>query len=72
MVWTELGGGSCCAAARCGNRCRESTFLSTVPVGRIGEPEELVGTIIYFASDASEYVTGVCLPVDGGFLSDGV
>lgn len=46
--------------------------LERIPIGRVGEPSELVGTVIYLASDASEYVTGVCIPVDGGFLADGV
>ncbi len=34
---------------------------------RYGEPEELIGTAIWLASDASRFVTGVVVPVDGGF-----
>ena len=40
-----------------------------VPLGRYGEPEELVGTVIYLASKASDYVTGHTLVIDGGWTS---
>src|SRR5690606_15654007 len=42
--------------------------LTRVPAGRMGNPEEFVAAVIYLASDASGYVTGTCLPVDGGIL----
>ena len=38
-------------------------------MGRVGQPEDLVGPVIFLASDMSRYVTGVTLPVDGGFLA---
>jgi 2-deoxy-D-gluconate 3-dehydrogenase len=38
-----------------------------VPAGRWGEPQDLAGTAIFLASPASDFVTGVALPVDGGF-----
>jgi NAD(P)-dependent dehydrogenase (short-subunit alcohol dehydrogenase family) len=44
-------------------------ILSLVPMGRFGEPEELKGAVVYLASEASKYVTGIVLPVDGGQLA---
>ena len=38
-------------------------------MGRVGQPEELVGPVVFLASDMASYVTGVTLPVDGGFLA---
>lgn len=38
------------------------------PAGRLGEHEELAATLIWLASDASSYVTGVTVPVDGGLV----
>lgn len=42
------------------------------PMKRLAEVDELVGTILYLASPATNFVTGVCIPVDGGFLADGI
>ena len=41
-------------------------LTAKIPMGRFGEPEELVGPAVFLASDASSLVTGVTLPVDGG------
>lgn len=44
-------------------------YLEGVPMGRVGEPEELVGPLLFLVSDAASYVTGAMLPVDGGYLT---
>lgn len=36
-------------------------------MGRFGEPGDLIGTVVWLASPASSFVTGVVVPVDGGF-----
>ncbi|WP_433503144.1 SDR family NAD(P)-dependent oxidoreductase [Pseudonocardia halophobica] len=46
----------------------ERTVAERIPAGRLGRPEDLLGAIVYLASDASAYVTGSTLTVDGGFL----
>lgn len=51
---------------------RGKELLMRTPMGRFGKTEELVGSAIYLASDASAFVTGEVLVVDGGFLASGV
>lgn len=46
---------------------RGESAIRNTPFGRFGEPDELVGTLIWLCSDASRFVTGVTVPVDGGF-----
>jgi NAD(P)-dependent dehydrogenase (short-subunit alcohol dehydrogenase family) len=46
---------------------RGQTIINGTPFGRFGEPEELIGTAVWLASEASRFVTGVVIPVDGGF-----
>jgi 2-dehydro-3-deoxy-D-gluconate 5-dehydrogenase len=48
---------------------RFAYFQSRIPLGRWGKPSDLKGTVIFLASAASDYVTGVNLPVDGGYLA---
>jgi NAD(P)-dependent dehydrogenase (short-subunit alcohol dehydrogenase family) len=43
--------------------------LSGIPIGRMGEPHEIVGPVVFLVSDAASMVTGVVLPVDGGNLA---
>jgi NAD(P)-dependent dehydrogenase (short-subunit alcohol dehydrogenase family) len=38
-----------------------------IPMGRIGESHEVAGAIVFLASDAASFITGACLPVDGGY-----
>lgn len=44
-------------------------FADQTPMARLGTPDDLVGPLLFLASDASDYVTGVDLLVDGGFTS---
>lgn len=46
---------------------RGEAAIRHTPFGRFGRPEELVGTLIWLCSDSSRFVTGVTVPVDGGF-----
>jgi len=46
---------------------RGKTILNITPFNRFGNPDELIGTVIWLASDASQFVTGTIVPVDGGF-----
>jgi NAD(P)-dependent dehydrogenase (short-subunit alcohol dehydrogenase family) len=44
-------------------------YASRVPLGRIAEADEIATTVVFLASDAASYVTGVPLPVDGGYVA---
>lgn len=46
----------------------DNEHLKVIPMGRIGELEDLDGALLLLASEASAYITGVCIPVDGGHL----
>lgn len=46
---------------------RGQKVIAQTPYGRFGRPEELIGGLIYLCSDASAFVTGINLPIDGGF-----
>jgi NAD(P)-dependent dehydrogenase (short-subunit alcohol dehydrogenase family) len=48
---------------------RLEKFLGRIPMGRVGQPEELVGPVVFLASSLSTYITGATLAVDGGFLA---
>jgi NAD(P)-dependent dehydrogenase (short-subunit alcohol dehydrogenase family) len=48
---------------------RGQAIISHTPAGRLGLPEDLVGTLFWLVSPASAFVTGVVIPVDGGFSS---
>jgi NAD(P)-dependent dehydrogenase (short-subunit alcohol dehydrogenase family) len=51
---------------------RGQELLMRTPMGRFGKTEELIGAAVFLASDASSFVTGQTLVVDGGFLASGV
>jgi NAD(P)-dependent dehydrogenase (short-subunit alcohol dehydrogenase family) len=46
---------------------RAKTIISITPFKRFGNPDEIIGTALWLASDASKFVTGTIIPVDGGF-----
>jgi len=45
--------------------------IARTPLGRVGEPEEVAAAVVFLCTGAASYITGVCLPVDGGFLASG-
>lgn len=51
-------------------RPKAQRSVDATPMHRMGEPNELMGTLIWLASDASSYVTGLTVTVDGGYLLD--
>jgi NAD(P)-dependent dehydrogenase (short-subunit alcohol dehydrogenase family) len=46
---------------------RGQQIIDHTPMGRYGEPGDLIGTLVWLISDASKFVTGIVVPVDGGF-----
>ena len=47
----------------------QSAMLDKIPMHRFGQLGDLAGAVVFLASDASAYVTGQCIPVDGGYLA---
>jgi NAD(P)-dependent dehydrogenase (short-subunit alcohol dehydrogenase family) len=45
------------------------SFLKRIPIGRLGEPEDFIGTVIYLSSKASDFMTGAVLCLDGGYTA---
>lgn len=50
------------------NKSKYDEIVQRIPVGRWGKPSDLIGTAIFLASSASDYLCGAIIPVDGGFL----
>ena len=50
---------------------RGQHIVAHTPLGRFGAPEDLIGTALWLASDAARFVTGIVVPVDGGFSAYG-
>ena len=48
---------------------RSAWIHSRIPMGRVGSPTDLGGAVVFLASDASSYMTGTILNVDGGWLA---
>jgi NAD(P)-dependent dehydrogenase (short-subunit alcohol dehydrogenase family) len=51
---------------------RGEEILMRTPMGRFGKVEELIGIAVLLASDGASFLTGQCIPVDGGYLASGV
>jgi len=60
---TNIGGGRMHEAET------ERLFAESLPIGRMGNPEEIGGVALLLASDASSFVTGATIPVDGGAIA---
>ena len=56
------------ATANYSENYKRKIIQARIPIGRIGDPTDIAATAVFLASDASSYITGVSLPVDGGVL----
>ncbi|MDB5913230.1 MAG: short-chain dehydrogenase, partial [Ramlibacter sp.] len=63
FIHTGIGGG------RLDDAAVRDRLAARVPLGRIGQPQELGGLTLLLASDAGSYITGTVIPVDGGVLA---
>jgi NAD(P)-dependent dehydrogenase (short-subunit alcohol dehydrogenase family) len=50
---------------------RGEKIIANTPMGVFGEPDDLNGTVLYLMSDLSRFITGICIPVDGGYSAFG-
>jgi NAD(P)-dependent dehydrogenase (short-subunit alcohol dehydrogenase family) len=51
---------------------RGKDVLAHTPMKRFGDPSDLIGAVIFLASESARFVTGITLPVDGGYLSHNI
>jgi NAD(P)-dependent dehydrogenase (short-subunit alcohol dehydrogenase family) len=50
---------------------RGQKIIANTPMGTFGEPEDITGTTLFLLSDMSHFITGICIPVDGGYSAFG-
>jgi NAD(P)-dependent dehydrogenase (short-subunit alcohol dehydrogenase family) len=50
---------------------RGNKIIANTPMGIFGEPNDLNGTVLYLMSDLSSFITGICIPIDGGYSAFG-
>jgi NAD(P)-dependent dehydrogenase (short-subunit alcohol dehydrogenase family) len=50
---------------------RGRKIIASTPMGVFGEPDDLIGTMLFLLSDMSRFITGICIPVDGGYSAFG-
>lgn len=50
---------------------RGEKIINNTPMGIFGEPGDITGTVLYLLSDMSHFVTGICIPIDGGYSAFG-
>ncbi|HVX28654.1 MAG TPA: SDR family oxidoreductase [Parafilimonas sp.] len=48
----------------------EKRYIDMEPMGRLGKPDEVANAVMWLCSDSASFVTGVCMPVDGGWIAD--
>ena len=54
------------------DEAKREKILSVTPLGRVGEPEDIANAVAFLASEQASWITGVNLPVDGGFMTVGI
>jgi NAD(P)-dependent dehydrogenase (short-subunit alcohol dehydrogenase family) len=52
-------------------KARGTKIIANTPMGIFGEPEDLNGAVLFLLSDMSRFITGICIPVDGGYSAFG-
>ncbi|MEX2429399.1 MAG: SDR family oxidoreductase [Bacteroidales bacterium] len=50
---------------------RGKKIIANTPMGTFGEPDDITGTVLFLLSDMSHFITGICIPIDGGYSAFG-